>query len=230
MAGKFSGLDAFWRRVPPVTFALIAINVAVFLYELWLGSHGQLRQRAFAWKYSLSLEGLQHGSFWKLITFQFLHGGWLHLLLNCWSIFIFGAALESVLGKARYLRLYLLGGVAGGALQMLAAWLSDARFGGSVVGASAGVFALIAGFTYIFPEARMTLLLFFVIPLRMTANRMLTVAALITVAGILWPSWLLGRHVAHVAHLGGLIAGLIVVRVFMREFRRERELVPPVLG
>jgi membrane associated rhomboid family serine protease len=215
--------------VPPITFAIIAINVAVFLYELWLGG-GRLRQSLFVWKYSLSLEGMQHGSFWKLITFQFLHGGWLHLLLNCWSIFVFGPALESVLGKARYARLYLLGGVAGGALQMLAAWLSDARFGGSVVGASAGVFALIAGFTYIFPEARMTLLLFFVIPVRMTANRMLTVAAVITVAGILWPSWLLGRHVAHVAHLGGLIAGLVIVRVFMREFRRERENVPPVLG
>lgn len=216
--------------MPPVTFTIIAINVAVFLYELWLGSHGLLRQRAFVWKYSLSLEGLQHGAFWKLVTFQFLHGGWLHLLLNCWSIFIFGPPLEAVLGRARYARLYLLGGIAGGALQMLAAFLSDARFGGSVVGASAGVFALIAGFTYIFPEARMTLLLFFVIPVRMTANRMLTVAAVITALGILWPNWLLGRHVAHMAHLGGLIAGLVVVRVFMRAFRREQENIPPVLG
>ncbi len=224
------GHNSFWRRVPPVTFAIIGINVVIFLYELWLGSQSPWRQRAFVSKFALSLEGLQHGAFWKLLTFQFLHGGWLHLLLNCWSIFVFGPALESVLGKARYARLYLFGGVAGGALQMLAALLSDARFGGSVVGASAGVFALIAAFTYIFPEARMTLLLFFVIPVRMTANRMLTLAAGITVLGILWPNWLLGRHVAHVAHLGGLIAGLVIVRVFMREFRRERAPVPPVLG
>jgi membrane associated rhomboid family serine protease len=224
------GQHSFWRRVPPVTFAIIAINVAVFLYEVWLGSQSAWRQRAFVSKYALSLEGLQHGAYWKLITFQFLHGGWLHLFLNCWSIFIFGPALESVLGKWRYARLYLLGGVAGGALQIFAAFLSDARFGGSVVGASAGVFALIAAFTYLFPEARMTLLLFFVIPVRMTANRMLTIAAVVTVVGILWPNWLLGRHVAHMAHLGGLIAGLVVVRVFMREFRREAERVPPILG
>jgi membrane associated rhomboid family serine protease len=224
------GQHSFWRRVPPVTFTIIAINVAVFLYEVWLGSQSAWRQRAFVSKYALSLEGLQHGAYWKLITFQFLHGGWLHLFLNCWSIFIFGPALESVLGKWRYARLYLLGGVAGGALQMFAAFLSDARFGGSVVGASAGVFALIAAFTYLFPEARMTLLLFFVIPVRMTANRMLTIAAVVTVVGILWPNWLLGRHVAHMAHLGGLIAGLVVVRVFMREFRREAERVPPILG
>jgi membrane associated rhomboid family serine protease len=224
------GQHSFWRRVPPVTFAIIAINVAVFLYEVWLGSQSAWRQRAFVSKYALSLEGLQNGAYWKLITFQFLHGGWLHLFLNCWSIFIFGPALESVLGKWRYARLYLLGGVAGGALQIFAAFLSDARFGGSVVGASAGVFALIAAFTYLFPEARMTLLLFFVIPVRMTANRMLTIAAVVTVVGILWPNWLLGRHVAHMAHLGGLIAGLVVVRVFMREFRREAERVPPILG
>jgi membrane associated rhomboid family serine protease len=58
----------------------------------------------------------------------------------------------------------------------------------------------------------------------------LTIAAVVTVVGILWPNWLLGRHVAHMAHLGGLIAGLVVVRVFMREFRREAERVPPILG
>jgi membrane associated rhomboid family serine protease len=66
----------------------------------------------------------------------------------------------------------------------------------------------------------MTLLLFFVIPLRMTANRMLTLASVITVVGIVFPNWLLGKHVAHVAHLGGLISGLIVVRLFMRRMRR----------
>jgi membrane associated rhomboid family serine protease len=224
------GLNAIWRRVPPVTFAIIAINLVIFLYEVWLGTQSPWRQRAFVSKFALSLEGLQHGAYWKLLTFQFLHGGWLHLFLNCWSIYIFGSALEMALGWARYTRLYLLGGVAGGALQMLAALLSDARFGGSVVGASAGVFALIAGFTYIFPDARMTMLMFFVIPVRMTANRMLTVATLITVLGILWPNWLLGRHVAHMAHLGGLVAGLIIVRVFMREFRREAERIPPMLG
>ena len=65
----------------------------------------------------------------------------------------------------------------------------------------------------------MTVLLFFVIPVRMTANRMLTVAAVITVIGIVFPNRLLGAHVAHAAHLGGLITGLIVVRVFLRRYR-----------
>jgi membrane associated rhomboid family serine protease len=143
-----------------------------------------------------------------------------HLMLNCWGIFVFGPPLERTLGKPRFAILYLLSGVVGGALQILASILSYQRFGGvPVVGASAGVFGLVAAFTQLFPEARMTVLLFFVIPLRMTANRMLTVAALLTVLGITYPNWLLGEHVAHVAHLGGLIAGIIFIRLFMRSFR-----------
>jgi membrane associated rhomboid family serine protease len=228
--GKFTGPDSLLRRVPPITLALIVINVAIFLYEVRLGAQSLGKQRAFVVKYALSLDGLQHGYYWKLITFQFLHSGWLHLLLNCWSIFIFGPPLEQILGRTRFSSLYLLGGVAGGALQVFASLLSFERFGGSVVGASAGVFALISAFTYIFPNARMTLLLFFVIPLRMTANRMLTIASVITVVGIIQPNWLLGSHVAHAAHMGGLIAGLIVVRIFMRRFRQESMSQPPIIG
>ncbi len=197
-------------RFPLFTTALILTNLVVFLADLRL---------SLVYRGALSLVGLREGHLWQLITYQFLHGGVLHLLLNCWMIFVFGRPLEEALGKSKLALLYLTSGVAGGALQVFASLLSDARFGGPVVGASAGVFGLIAAFTYLFPEARMTLLLFFVIPVRMTANRLLTVAAVITVVGIMFPNWLLGKHVAHAAHLGGLVAGLIVVRMFLRRYR-----------
>ena len=204
------------RRLPPFTIALIALNVAAFLLEMWIDARTDFPLQKYG---ALSLGGLRHGYFWQLITFQFLHAGWIHLLLNCWGIFVFGPPLEATLGKSRLAIIYFLSGVAGGALQVFASILSYQRFGGPVVGASAGVFGLVAAFTSLFPDARMTLLLFFVIPLRMTANRMLTVAAVITVVGIMFPNRLLGAHVAHAAHLGGLIAGLIFVRMFMRRFR-----------
>ena len=199
--------------------ALIGINIAVFLYEWWLESQGLMNLRIFEARYALSLEGLQEGHFWKLASFQFLHAGLLHLLLNCWSIFVFGPPLEAVLGKSRFATLYFVSGIAGGALQVAASVFAYQRFGGPVVGASAGVFGLVAAFTSLFPETRMTLLLFFVIPVRMTANRMLTVAAVITALGIMVPNWVLGARVAHAAHLGGLLAGLIMVRLFLRRFR-----------
>ena len=212
------------RRFPPFTSALIALNVGVFLLELWIERRTNFDLERYG---ALSLGGLHHGYVWQLLSFQFLHAGWLHLLLNCWGIFVFGPPLEATLGKARLATLYFLSGVAGGALQVFASFLSHKHFGQPVVGASAGVFGLVAAFTSLFPEARMTLLLFFVIPLRMTANRMLTVASVITAAGIIvtglgikLPDWLLGANVAHAAHLGGLIAGLIMVRLFLRRFRR----------
>lgn len=221
------------RIRPYVTFALIALNVLVYGAVEWVRTH---RSFPIGWYLALHLEGLRHGYWWQLITFQFLHAPLLkpfsattvsrldfpwHLLLNCWGMFVFGPPLERSLGRARLTVLYLVSGVAGGALQIFASLLSYDRFGGPVVGASAGVFGLIAGFTQLFPEARMTVLLFFVVPLRMTANRMLTIAGLLTVLGIVYPNWLLGEHVAHAAHLGGLIAGIIVVRLFMWRFRRR---------
>ncbi len=196
--------------------ALIALNIIAFLAEIWIEARTDFSLAKYG---ALSLRGLKHGYYWQLLSFQLLHGGWMHLLLNCWGIFVFGPPLEAALGKSRLAATYFLSGVTGGVLQVLASALSDARFGGSVVGASAGVFGLVAAFTQLFPEARMTVLLFFVIPVRMTANRMLSVAAVITVVGMVFPNWLLGAHVAHAAHLGGLIAGLIFIRLFMRRFR-----------
>lgn len=205
------------RRLPPFTIGLIALNVTAFLIELWIESRTNVSLAKYG---ALSLEGLRQGYLWQFLTFQILHAGWLHLLLNCWAIFVFGPPLEATLGKSRLATLYFLSGVAGGALQVFASLLSYPRFGGPVVGASAGVFGLIAAFTSSFPDARMTLLLFFVIPVRMTANRMLTVAGIITAIGIIFPNKLLGAHVAHAAHLGGLISGLIFVRLFMQRFRK----------
>lgn len=212
-------MDGGWerpRRFPPFTMALIGLNVASFLVELWLATRTNFPIERYG---ALSLSGLRHGYIWQFVTFQFLHANWIHLLLNCWGIFVFGPPLEAVLGKTRLATLYFVSGIAGGALQVGASIFAYDRFGGPVVGASAGVFGLVAAFTSLFPDARMTLLLFFVIPVRMTANRMLTVAAVITAVGIMFPNWLLGAHVAHAAHLGGLVAGLIMVRLFLRRFR-----------
>jgi len=63
---------------------------------------------------------LSHGYVWQLLTFQFMHGNFLHLLLNCWAIFMFGREVEQALGRKSFLTLYLSSGVIGG----LCKWLS----------------------------------------------------------------------------------------------------------
>ncbi len=77
--------------------------------------------------FALSVEGLRHGFVWQLLTYQFMHGGLLHLLLNCWAIYVFGREVEETLGRNSFLTLYFTSGVIGGLFQALAGVLSGRR-------------------------------------------------------------------------------------------------------
>jgi hypothetical protein len=142
-----------------------------------------------------------------------MHVGWIHLLLNCWAIYVFGRELEWVLGKARFLSLYFSSGVAGGLLQMLGSWLWPSHLGGAVVGASAGGFGLVAAFTALDPERQLTMLLYFILPVRMRARTLLLLCLALTGFGIAFPHSFFGGGIAHAAHLGGMIAGVSWVKL-----------------
>jgi len=127
------------------TVALLIVNAAVFVAELAV-SNTPRGSYLVGNYFALSLEGLEHGSVWQLLTFQFLHASWLHLLFNSLAIFFFGRPVETALGSGRFLTLYFSSGVIGGLCQMAAALLWPTRFGGAVVGASAGAYGLVAAF------------------------------------------------------------------------------------
>jgi hypothetical protein len=137
-----------------------------------------------------------------------MHGGWLHLLLNCWAIYVFGREVEETLGRNIFLTLYFTSGVIGGLFQALAGVLLDGRFAAPVVGASAGAFGLVAAFAVLYPERPLMLLLFFIIPVSMRAKFLLLFSALLTVFGIVFPM----DNIAHAAHLGGMLTGIVFVR------------------
>ena len=180
---------------------LVILNGVMFLGE-------EMAQRFLHWPLThwlaLSVDGLKAGYFWQLLTFQFLHGGWIHLFLNSWALFLFGQELEFFLGRASFLKLYLLSGVAGGLVQIFCALALPEHFGGALVGASAGVFGLLAAFAALFPERQITLLLFFILPLTLRAKTLLFWGVLLAIAGTLMPD----DHIAHAAHLGGILGGL----------------------
>jgi membrane associated rhomboid family serine protease len=155
---------------------------------------------------ALSLGGLKRGYVWQLLTFQFLHSGWLHLLFNCLTIYFFGRELEEALGRKSFLTLYFTSGAIGGLLQEVAAVLFP-QFGGPVLGASAGAFGLIAAFAALYPD-RPVMLLF--IPISFAAKFLLIGSAVFAVLGILGVAS--SGNVAHVAHLGGMVAGVIFVK------------------
>ena len=153
---------------------------------------------------ALSLDGLLHWRLWQFLTFQFLHGGLPHLLINGFVLFSFGRMLEAELGKSSFLKLYLLSGFAGGVLQVLLALIWP-QFGGPMVGASAGICGLIAAYSLLSPDS--TIYLFMVLPLR--ARYFLPLMILLPIVFLA-----IGKQdgIAHAAHLGGTLFGVAYLR------------------
>ena len=185
------------------TVVLLAVYVIVFVAEL--ASVRFAPQSHFFSYLALSKEGMERGYVWQLVTYQFMHAGWLHLLLNGWAIFTFGRELETLLGEKKFLALMFSSGIVGGVFQVLVSLLWPQLFGGAVVGASACAFGLVAAFALIFPERELTMLVFFVIPVHLPAKTLLLISAVLAVTGIIFP-W---DNVANAAHLGRHGNGLV---------------------
>jgi membrane associated rhomboid family serine protease len=204
--------DRYYMRRPAfrpawsATVVLLVVNVVAFILQNVL--YKFLPNFPTDPYLALSVSGLRHGYAWQLLTFQLMHGGLLHLLLNCWAIFVFGREVEGTLGWKRFLALYFSSGVMGGLLQVLFGVLLGGAFAVPVVGASAGMCGVMAGFALLYPERPLMLLLFFIIPVSMRAKFLLLFVGLLSVFGIIFPF----GNVAHAAHLGGMLTGIVFVR------------------
>ena len=198
-----------YQPVRSVWLILVIINTVVFAAELVLrAANPQAMVRTYD-LLALSVGGMTQWRIWQLLTFQFLHGGPLHLILNCAMLWMFGRIIEFQLGRASFLRLYLLSGVFGGLVQLLFMRLFPAHFGNvPVIGASAGVFGLIAAFAVLHWEESITTFVALIIPVTMKAKYLILVEAILSVLGMLDKN----SGVAHAAHLGGLVMGLGYIR------------------
>ena len=154
---------------------------------------------------ALNADGLRHGYLWQLLTFQFLHMGFWHLAGNLLGIWFFGRFIEYRLDNASFLKIYFISGLAGGLLQGLLGLVFENRFGGTVVGASAGVVGLLAAFAMLEPDAQ--ILLWFLLPIK--ARHFLYFSVGIAAFFVVVPT---ETAVAHGAHLGGLLAGAALIR------------------
>lgn len=204
-----------------VTFWLLIINVAVFFIDavLWraLGPiHVAIPGGAMAmspleaWGYFSFDRGIAGFQVWRLITFQFLHDGLWHLLGNMLGLFFFGPMVETHLGPRRFLAFYLLAGIMG-ALTYLLLWAMGLFVTASfvpLIGASAGVFAILAAAALIAPDTRV--LMFFVIPmpLKLLVWGLLFIAAFTVVSRGADPAANAGGQAAH---LGGALMGFILM-------------------
>lgn len=192
---------------PYVTFALIAVNVLVFLGYFTALSEWELQGFFMTWGLIparfLSGEGLE-----TLVTSMFLHGGWLHLGGNMLFLWIFGDNLEEEMGHFGFLLFYLFAGAAAGMAQAL----PDPGSPVPMVGASGAVAGVMGGYLLLFPRARVDVLFIFIIFFRIFAIPAWIVLglwlAIQVFSGVATPGDLGG--VAHWAHVGGFGAGLVL--------------------
>ncbi len=152
----------------------------------------------------LSLAGVLSGRVWQLVTYQFLHVvPWpFHVLFNCLGLYFFGRSVEERLGTRNFLLFYFGGAVVGGLLQLGLQFVLRDSHAGSVVGASAGVCALIASYCRLFQEREISFILTF-LPVTLRARTLLWILTGLSLWGALFPY----DTTAHAAHLGGIAVG-----------------------
>ncbi|MDF2575191.1 MAG: hypothetical protein K0S05_2103 [Agromyces sp.] len=190
--------SAAGRGAPVVTYALIGITLAVFLLQLVPGL--ALTDRLlYAGVYSLPFNFEP----WRMLTSVFVHSTGLifHVLLNMYTLWIFGQLLEGLLGRWRFLALYLISGLAGSVGVL---WLGDPRMG--VVGASGAIFGLMGAFLVI--QRRLggqTTQLFVLLGINLVIG------------------FVPGFNIAWQAHLGGLVGGALVGLIYVETRKRSRQ-------
>ncbi len=195
-------------RVPFVTYALMAFNIAVFLTTLPIaGDERALAQFYFDW--ALLPRRVAGGDgYGGLLTSMFLHGGLLHLGGNMLFLWIFGDNVEDEMGHLPYLGFYLLAGIAAGLVHVLA----DPGSYIPMVGASGAIAGVMGGYLLLFPRARVDILVILVIYFRILpipAWIMLMIWFVMQfVGGFGTPSDIGG--VAYWAHAGGFVAGILL--------------------
>lgn len=213
------------RSVPVATRALIFINAIVFFFELGL-PHEALERVAYLFgmvparltdpEWAASV-GFPDGGYLTILTHQFLHGGWLHIIANMWTLWIFGDNVEDRMGSVRFTIFYLICGVAAGVTHLIINPNSTVPS----VGASGAIAGVLGAYFLFFPTARLVVLLpilffpfFFEVPavvylavwfFSQLFSGTLALFGPQEAGGIAW--W---------AHIGGFIAGLLLCYLFLR--------------
>jgi membrane associated rhomboid family serine protease len=221
---------------PYVTYFIITLNVVVFLFELSVGMQGQRAlnglmyqfgvvprhfERALAGSSPYSLPGLSV----TILTSMFLHASWLHIIGNMWVLWIFGDNIEDYLGHFVYLLFYLVSGFAGAVSHILL----NADSGVPSVGASGAIAGVMGAYFLLYPKARVLtivpLIVFFTfwwLPAWIVLGYWFLVQFLSGAATAIAESSQTTGGVAFWAHVGGFIAGIVLIKVLPERPRRYR--------
>ena len=212
--GGFGGFISF---LPPVTKNIVAINVLVFIATL---VNQQFMVANFAMFYPTS----PFFRPWQIITHMFMHGGFWHIFFNMYSLLMFGTVLERSIGSKKFLIFYFVTGLGAVALHTGVEWIEAQIFMANeqvmayhnllmtpTLGASGAIYGVLIGYAMVYPQSRLTLLF---PPVTLTAKWMVIIFAAIELfTGITGTA----DGVAHFAHLGGMLFGWLLIRMWRRQ-------------
>ena len=194
-------MSAAFPRLTPWVARLIAANAVIQLLLMTVLTADSI-QAALAFSATTALRQP-----WTFVTYMFVHGGILHLAFNMLGLYVFGTAVENRMGSRSFLIYYLYCGI-GAAVFSLA--LSRFGVGGPMVGASGAVFGLALAFAMFWPDAE---LLVFPWPVPIRARTLVTLLVGFSIFfGLVWRNSPMSG-VAHLAHLGGVLAGYLFFRI-----------------
>ena len=215
----------------PAVKYLIFANIGIFILEHLMERLGF----GFIMFFGLVPSAFLHDFYiWQVVTYTFLHdtGGILHILLNMLMLWIFGSDVERGWGSKAFLKYYFICGIGAGLIQVLFNIIFAPEFSNvPIIGASGAIYGVLLAFALMFPDRELTFLLFFVMPVRIQAKYLAMI-----LAGISLISGLFGADnaVAHFAHLGGMLVGLIYLKLdwhlqsvssFIQKKRETREVI-----
>lgn len=208
-----------FAQMPPATRALLIILVAAFgaqqiwpdLMLAWFGLWPDVGPILV----SRGPDGPLFAQFepWQFLSHGFLHGGIAHLLLNGLALLMFGSLLEQVWGSRRFVLFFLLCVIGGGLAQWWWVGVPEGNQVSVTLGASGGVFGVLAAFALLFPRHKVMLLF---PPIPMPAWLLVSLFAVVsTVLGVTG----MAAGIAHFAHLGGMLTGLALYLAVARRWR-----------
>ena len=217
-----SNRGGFMSNIPTAVKNIIIINVLVMIMI-------SLNEEFMIEKFALFYPTSPFFHWWQPVTHMFMHGGFFHLLFNMYTLFIFGSVLERVWGPKKFLIFYFATGLGAAAIHtgvewiQMQSWIAQAAEGTQsalmaihtmkmtpTVGASGAIYGVLMGYAILYPDSMLTLVL---PPVSLKAKWFVLIfAGIELLTGITGT----GGGIAHFAHLGGLIFGYILIRMWKK--------------
>lgn len=219
---SYGNRGGFLSNIPAAVKNIIIINILIMIMTA-------LNEELMVEKFALFYPTSPFFHWWQPVTHMFMHGGFFHLFFNMYTLFIFGSVLERVWGPRKFLTFYFVTGLGAAAIHtgvewiQMQEWMTQAAEGSRsalasvhalkmtpTLGASGAIYGILMGYAMLFPDTLLTLVF---PPVSLKAKWFVLIfAAIELLTGITGT----GGGIAHFAHLGGLIFGYILIRMWKR--------------